>query len=111
MWSEVQTELAVATRVRLQSQNTEDESRGTTQTCTAKSYERSLRSGRAGVVKVSQILRLWCGYARFYNETNSTQVGNRQPSLYLCSSQEATERNSNTELELASFQGSSPPPK
>ena len=50
-WSEVQTELAVARRVRLQQQNTEDESRATTQTCTVKSYERSLRSGRAGVAK------------------------------------------------------------
>ena len=50
-WLEVQTEFAVARRVRLQQQTTEDESRGTTQTCTAKSYERSLRSGRAGVAK------------------------------------------------------------
>ena len=51
----VQTEkLAVAACVRLQPQNMEDESRGTTQTCTAKSYERSLRSGRAGVVKVGK---------------------------------------------------------
>ena len=49
-------------RVRLQLQNTEDESRGTTQTCTTKSYEKSLRSSCAGVVKVgefsSQILLL-----------------------------------------------------
>ena len=51
----VQTEqLAVAACVRLQPQNTEDESRGMTQTCTAKSYERSLRSGRAGMVKVGK---------------------------------------------------------
>ena len=49
----VQTEqLALAARVRLQSQNTEDESRGMTQTCTVKSYERSIRSGRAGMVEV-----------------------------------------------------------
>ena len=43
-------QLAVAACVRLQPQNMEVESRGTTQTCTAKSYERSLRSGRAGMV-------------------------------------------------------------
>ena len=60
-WSEIQMEqLAVAMCVRLQPQNTEDESRGTTQTCTAKSYEKSLRSDLADVVKVgkfsSQIL-------------------------------------------------------
>ena len=48
MWSEVQT------YVRLQPQNREDESRGTTQTCTAKTYERSLRSSLAGVVKVGK---------------------------------------------------------
>ena len=34
--------------------NTEDESRGTTQTCTARSSERSLRSGRSQVVKVCE---------------------------------------------------------
>ena len=51
-WPEVQ--LAVVTYVRLQPQNTEDESRGTTQTGTAKSYEKSPRSGRAGVVKVGE---------------------------------------------------------
>jgi len=63
-------------------------------------------------------VQVWLKLAKFYGYgvvmlgfTNSTQVGNRQPSLYLCSSQEATERNSNTELELASFQGSSPPPQ
>ena len=33
----------MAEGVRLQPQNTEDKSRGTTQTCTAKSYERDLR--------------------------------------------------------------------
>ena len=54
-WSEVQMEqLAVAACARLQPQNTEDESRGTTQTCTAKSYEKSLRSGLADVVKVGK---------------------------------------------------------
>ena len=61
-WSEVQTEQLQWLRVRLQPQNTEDESRGMTKTCTAKSCERSLRSGLAGVVKVgefsSQILLL-----------------------------------------------------
>ena len=45
---EVQTEqLAVTVCVRLQPQNTEDESRGMTQTFTVKSYKRSLRSGLA----------------------------------------------------------------
>ena len=54
-WSEVQMkQLAVAECVRLQQQNTEDESRGTTQTCTVKSYERSLRSGHEGMLKVSE---------------------------------------------------------
>ena len=50
VWSDVQTEQrAVVACVRLQLQNTKDELRGTTQTCKMKSYERSLRSGRAGV--------------------------------------------------------------
>ena len=61
MWSEVQTkQLTVAICVRLQLQNMEDESRGTTQTCTARSNDMSLKSGRAHMVKVcefsSQIL-------------------------------------------------------
>ena len=51
VWSDVQVEqLAVAACVWLQLQNMEDESRGTT----ANSNERSLRSGRAGVVKVGE---------------------------------------------------------
>ena len=40
--------------VRLQPQNTEDESRDMTQTGKMKSNECSLRSGCAGVVKVSE---------------------------------------------------------
>ena len=40
--------------VRLQLQNTKDESRGTTQTSTVRSNERSLRVGRARVVKVRE---------------------------------------------------------
>ena len=44
----------VAACVRLQLQNTEDKSRGTTQTCTVKSNESSLRSGHAVVVKVTK---------------------------------------------------------
>ena len=55
-------QLSVAAYIRLQLQNTADELRGMTQTCTARSIKRSLRSGRARVVKVrefsSQIL-LW----------------------------------------------------
>ena len=47
-------QLAVAACVKLQLQNTEDESKGTTQTCKARSNERSLRSGRACVVKVRE---------------------------------------------------------
>ena len=55
-WLEVQTEeFTVAACVRLQPQNMEDESRGMTQTWTAKSYVRSQRSGRAGVVKVTKL--------------------------------------------------------
>ena len=73
MWSEGQTEqLAVAACVRLQSQNTEDESRGTIQTCTAKSYERSLRSGRAGVVKVTE----------FSSQLNSASANNREGRIF-----------------------------
>ena len=54
-WSEVQMEqLAVAACVRLHPQNMEDESRGTTQTCTARSNERSLRSSRSHLVKVRE---------------------------------------------------------
>ena len=54
-WSAVQMDqLSVATYVRLQLQNTKDESRATTQTCTARSNERSLRIGRARVVKVRE---------------------------------------------------------
>ena len=44
----------MAACARLQPQNTEDGSTGTTQTCTVKSYERSLRSGHAGMVKVGE---------------------------------------------------------
>ena len=44
----------MAACVRLQLQNTEDESRGMTQTCTARSNERSLRSGCASMVKVRE---------------------------------------------------------
>ena len=40
-------QLSVAAYVRLQLQNTKDESRGILQTCTVRSNERSLRSGRA----------------------------------------------------------------
>ena len=55
--SEVQTEqLAVTACVRPQTQNTDDKSRGMTKTCTAKSYEISLRSSHAGVVKVREFL-------------------------------------------------------
>ena len=43
--------------VRLQLQNMEDESRGKTQTCTARSNERSLTSGRAPVVKARKLSR------------------------------------------------------
>ena len=54
-WSEVKTaQFAVAGCVRLQPQNTEDKSRGTTETYTVKSFERSLRSGHTGLVKVSE---------------------------------------------------------
>ena len=49
-----QLAVPVVACVRLQPQNTEDESRGTMQTCTAKSYERSPRNGRGAVVKVSE---------------------------------------------------------
>ena len=45
----------MAVCVRLQPQNMEDESIGMTQIYTAQSYERSLRSSHAGVVKVSQL--------------------------------------------------------
>ena len=51
-WSVVQTLQWLC--VRLQPENTEDESRGTTQACTAKSCERSLRSGLTGVVKFGE---------------------------------------------------------
>ena len=44
--------LSVAAYVRLQLQNMADELRGMTQTCTARSDERSLKSGCACVVKV-----------------------------------------------------------
>ena len=44
----------MAACVRLQPQNTKDELRGTTQVCTTKNNEASLRSGRAGMVKVSE---------------------------------------------------------
>ena len=47
---------AVAAYVRLQLQNMTDESRGTTQTCRARSIERTLRSGCARVVKVREFL-------------------------------------------------------
>ena len=40
----------------IQPQNTKDRSIGTTQTGTVKSNERSLKNGRAGVVKVSEFL-------------------------------------------------------
>ena len=54
-WSEVQTEqLTVTGCVRLQLQYTKEETRGTTQTYTAKSYEWSLRGGCACMVKVSK---------------------------------------------------------
>lgn len=51
---EVTGQLVVATCVRLQLQNMQDESRGMTQTCIARSDERFLRSGRAHVVKVCE---------------------------------------------------------
>ena len=47
-------QLAVAACVRLQPQIMEDELRAMTQTCTAKSHERSLRNSLAGVVKVGK---------------------------------------------------------
>ena len=47
-------QLTVAVCVRPQLQNMEGESRGMTQTCTAKSNERSLRSSRVHVVKVCE---------------------------------------------------------
>ena len=54
--------LSVAAYVRLQLQNMADELRSTTQTCTARTDERSLKSGCARVVKVrkfsSQIMLL-----------------------------------------------------
>lgn len=54
-WSEVQmAQLTVAACIRVQLQNMKDKSRGATQTCTAKSNRRSLRSGCAGIVKVSE---------------------------------------------------------
>ena len=40
--------------------HSEDKSRGTTQTCTVKSNERSLKSGCAGMVKVSKFLVKFC---------------------------------------------------
>ena len=53
-------QFSVAVYVKLQLQNMEDESRGMTQTCTARSNEISPRSGRAHKVKVhkfsSQVL-------------------------------------------------------
>ena len=56
------SKLTAAACVRLQLQNTEDELRGTTQTYTARSNEKSLRSDSTQVVKVrefsSQILLL-----------------------------------------------------
>ena len=58
-------ELAVAACVRLQPQNTEDESSGTTQTCTAKSYERR----RAGVVVVN--------VGKFYSQFPLPQTAGR----------------------------------
>ena len=47
-------QLSVAAYIRLQLQNTKDESRGTTQTCTTRSNERFLRSGHACVVQVHE---------------------------------------------------------
>ena len=47
-------QLTVAACIRVQLQNMKDKSRGGTQTCTAKSNKRSLRSGCAGIVKVSE---------------------------------------------------------
>ena len=44
-------QLTVAVCVKLQQRNTEDKSRGTTQTCTTKSNEKSQRSSRAGLVQ------------------------------------------------------------
>ena len=46
--------LSVAAYVRLQLQNMKDELRGTTQSSTARSNERSLRVGRARMVKVRE---------------------------------------------------------
>ena len=67
-WSEVQMkQLAVVVCVRMQRQNTEDESRGTTQTCTAKSYERSLRSGHEGMIKVN----------KFFSQTSLLEITRR----------------------------------
>ena len=45
-------QLLVAAYIRLQPQNMKDESRGTTQTCSARNDERSLRGGCSCVVKV-----------------------------------------------------------
>ena len=53
---EVTGQLVVATCVRLQLQNMQDESRGMTQTCIARSDERSLRSRHAHVVKFVNFL-------------------------------------------------------
>ena len=53
-------QFAVAACVRLQLQNTEDELRSTTQTCTASNNERSLRSSHSHVVKVCKFSSQIC---------------------------------------------------
>ena len=53
IWSAFQMDqLTVAACIRLQPHNTEDESRGTTQTCTVRSDERFQRNSRTCMVKV-----------------------------------------------------------
>ena len=59
----VTEQFAVAACVRLQLQNIKDELRGTTQTCTVRSNDRSLRIGRAHDVTWCHMMSLavtWC---------------------------------------------------
>ena len=44
----------MAVCIRIQLQNSEDELRGTTESCTARNNEKSLGSGHACMVKVSE---------------------------------------------------------
>ena len=60
MWPAVQIDqLAAAACVRVQLQNTEDESRGTTETCTARSNERSHKERSCTHLMLSEIRILY----------------------------------------------------